>query len=254
MDRSLMDDTHRSPRHTALPRRFTPWLAVLVALVLFACGGDGPLRFAVTFQDAQGIERGDDVEYKGIEVGEVTRVAIDEEGNVRVEVEIRPRHRASVAMNSLFEVERAGVLGGRKLVIVDGEGARIPMLAGAVLVDKESEGTRAIDTIRQAGQDALHGVSALGASLAESVRGVRDSEKAKDLVDSLNRFGEEAATMTREQADRFRQERLPAIRERAEALRRELEGKGLDEEAKKIWQDFEQWLEEVRGGPEGNSR
>jgi hypothetical protein len=241
-----MRSPHRPRRRLPVPR---PALAsAAIALALAACGGEGPLRFAVTFQDAQGIERGDEVEYKGLEVGEVTRVAIDEEGNVRVDVQLSPRHRGAVAMGSVIEVERAGVLGGRKLVITDGPGARIPMLPGAVLVGKEGEGTRAVDSLRQAGQSAVEGLSALGAGLAERVRGLRDSEEAGELADALTRFGEQAATMTREQAARFREEQIPAIRERAEELRRELEAKGLDEEAKKVWADFEQWLEEVRSG------
>lgn len=236
------------PRRIPPTPRTAPVLGLAACLSLFACGGEGPLRFAVTFQDAQGLERGDDVEYKGLEVGEVTRVAIDEEGNVRVDVQVGARHRSSVAMNSILEVERAGVLGGRKLVIRDGEGARIPMLPGAVLVGRESAGTRAVESLRQAGQSAVEGLSALGAGLAERVRGLRDSEEAKGLADALTRFGEEASTMTREQAEKFREEQIPAIRERAEELRRELEAKGLDEDAKRVWEDFEKWLEEVRGG------
>lgn len=217
-------------------------------LVVVGCGGEKPLRFAVLFQDAQGIERGDEIEYKGLEIGEVTKVAIDEEGNVRVDAFVGARHRGAVAMNSIFEVERAGVLGGRKLVVRDGEGARIPMLDGAELIGRESEGDRAIDSIRRAGKSAIEGVTALGEGLAERLRGLRDSEEAKELADSLARFGEETADMTREQAQRFREEQLPALRERAEELRRKLEEQGLEEDARRVWDDFQKWLEEVQGG------
>jgi len=235
------------PRRRPTPRRWSSTVLVpLPLLCLLACGGEGPLRFAVLFQDAQGIERGDDVEYKGLEIGEVTRVAVDEEGNVRIEVEVRPRHRGALSMGSLIDVERAGVLGGRKLVVRDGEGARIPMLEGAELIGRESEGDRAVDSLRRAGKSAIEGVSALGEGLTERLRALRESDEAKELADSLTRFGEEAATMTREQAERFREERLPALRERAEELRRELEEQGLEEDAKGMWEDFERWLEEVR--------
>jgi hypothetical protein len=217
-------------------------------LALSACGGEGPLRFAILFQDAQGLSRGDHVEYKGLEIGEVTRIEIDPQGNVRVDLQIGVRHRGAIAMNSVFEVERSGMLGGRKLVVSDGVGARIPMLEGAELVGRESEGDRAVDSLRRAGQSAIEGVGALGEGLAERLRALRDSEEAKELADSLTRFGEETASMTREQAQRFREEHLPALRERAEKLRRELEEKGLEEDAKKVWDDFQRWLEEVQGG------
>jgi phospholipid/cholesterol/gamma-HCH transport system substrate-binding protein len=228
-------------------------LALASLLGLLACRGEGPLRFAVLFQDAQGIERGDEVEYKGLEIGEVRRVDIDQEGNVRVEVEVRPRHRTAVAMSSVIDIERGGMLGGRKLVIRDGEGARIPMLEGAELMGRESGRDRAVDSLRRAGRDALESVGAVGESLAERFREIRDSEKGQELADSLTRLGEETATMTREQAERFREEQLPALRARAEELRRELEDKGLDDEAKEVWDDFEQWVESVRSqaGDEG---
>ena len=243
-------DRRSTPRPRSRPVALWPGLCALLLLLLApaGCGGEGPLRFAVLFQNAQGLERGDEVEYKGLEIGEVTGVAVDQQGNVRVEVEVRARHRAAVAMNSLVEVERAGVLGGRKLVVHDGPGARIPMIERAELIGRESEGDRAVDSLRRAGRSALEGLSALGEGLTERLRSLRDSEQAKELADALTRFGEETSQMSREQATRFREEQIPALRERAAELRRELEEKGLEEDAQRVWDDFQRWLEEVQGG------
>ena len=94
---------------TATPgRRITPPRVLIAAAALcltVACGGgDKPLVFSVTFQEARGLEAGDAVFFRGLEIGQVEDVGLDESGLVRATVEVDPEHRSAIAYTSIIEI------------------------------------------------------------------------------------------------------------------------------------------------------
>ena len=79
------------------PRRASlSWALGLTIVAVLGCGGP-PLHLAVTYQDVQELEVGDEVVYKGLEIGTVTAVGVDEAGNVRVDFLVRRDYRSAVA-------------------------------------------------------------------------------------------------------------------------------------------------------------
>ena len=145
------------------PRFVATCALALVAAV--ACERAEPLRFTVLFEQNHDVEAGDAVVYKEMEVGRVTAVGLDANGKVSVEVQIEPRYQGAMATTSLVSVERAGVLGGRRLVVADGEGERLPLPPGSTLIGHEANTPGVFERLRAASQGAMAGLGAVGADL-----------------------------------------------------------------------------------------
>lgn len=242
-------------KEVAMIRRPLPALLALSLLAVAGCRTEQPLRFAVTFEHAQGIEAGDEVHYQGLEIGEVKEVDVDSAGAVRVTVEVEPKYRGAVARDSVVEVERAGVLGGRELVIRDGEdaGERIPLADGEVLVGREGELDDAVARLRSVGATAMERMRELGSDVQDRLTELGDSQQAQELAAAMERVREQMGDAGREGAQRLREEGLPAVRDRAEELRRALEAEGRGEEARDVLERVQRWLEETGAELDGKA-
>jgi ABC-type transporter Mla subunit MlaD len=117
-------------------------VAALLLAPFVALGATGrcakpAFEFYVTFPDAQGLDRGSDVLYAGIPVGEVLDLSIHQPdpraaGRVRVHVAIRDA-ALRVRRGDRFRVARAGWLSGARLEIEPGEEEADPLGAGATI-------------------------------------------------------------------------------------------------------------------------
>jgi ABC-type transporter Mla subunit MlaD len=219
-----------------------------------ACERAEPLRFTVLFEQNHEVEAGDAVVYKEMEVGRVTGVGLDANGKVSVEVQIEPRYQGAMATTSLVSVERAGVLGGRRLVVPDGEGERLPLPSGSTVIGHEATTPGVFERLRAASQGAMAGLGAVGADLEQwlddlelSLDEIQASPEAEELRAALQRAGEEVAAGS----ERLRSEGVAAVRQRAQELQRKLEAEGKTEEARELGEQIERWLEEAGGEGQG---
>jgi ABC-type transporter Mla subunit MlaD len=212
---------------------------------LGACQREEPLRFAVLFEANEGLEAGDEVMYKDMEVGRVTEVGLDENGKVRVEVEVEPRYRGAVAMSSVISVARAGVLGGRRIEVSDGVGERAPVVPGSVLLGHDASSPTVLERLRSAGQDAMDRLGVVGADLERRLSEMQQSPEAAELREAMRRLGEQAA----DSSERLRAEGAEAVRQRAAELQRSLEAQGKGEEARDLAERIERWLGQVEEPP-----
>lgn len=208
---------------------------------LLACEREEPLRFAVLYEENHDLESGDVVVYKDMEVGRVTEVGLDENGKVRVDVQVEARYRGALAANSILAVERAGVLGGRQLVVTDGPGDRLPLAENAVLIGHEDSSPGVFDRLRTAGQEAMARIGELGADLERRLDDLQQSPEADELRAAMSRLGEQAA----EGSERLRTEGVAAVRQRAAELQRKLEAEGKSAEARDLADRIERWLQQV---------
>ena len=225
-------ETRRASERRPVRRPAGPdpaWLVLLViaALWLTTCRGEEPLRFAVTFESAGGLEVGMPVVHRGLEVGRVTAVGLDDQGLVEIEVEIESEYRSAVAHNSIIRSQTHGLRRKLRLAVEDGPGERRPVADGDVL----SGSPRLLD-------DAL-------TKLQEGARRTWDktAESARQLQEALAEAGQK-------ELERLRREQIPELRKQAEQARRELEDAGMSEEAADYWQRFEGWLEQLERSDE----
>jgi ABC-type transporter Mla subunit MlaD len=214
-----------------------------------ACEREAPLQFTVLFEQNHEVEAGDAVVYKDIEVGRVREVGLDENGKVRVEVQVEPRYRGALATSSRVAVERAGMLGGRRLIVTDGEGERLPLPAGSILIGHEVASPTVLERLQTAGQDAMAGLGALSADLERRLDEMQQSPEAEELRAAMRRAGEQVAASS----ERLRTEGIEAVRQRSEELQRKLEAEGKSEEAKELAAQMERWLAQAGGSGGGGS-
>ncbi len=226
------------------PTRTASWLALLTCCALLgACGGgDKSLEIAVTFEDADGLEEGDEVTFRGLEIGTVTNVGLDENGLVRADLEIKPEHRSAIAYNSIIEIRRAGMLGGRELLVSEGEGPRAAVRDGAVLTGSEGTPSETLEAIKGASEKALASLQKLGNDIQDRFSELSDSPEAAELQEALDSYREKLGELGSEGASRISAE-ADSIREKADELGRALEEKGLEERARELRQEVESILE-----------
>lgn len=210
---------------------------------MFSCSRNEPLRFEVTFENAAGLERGDEVYHRDIEIGRVTSVGIDDQGLVRVGVEVENQYRSAVAGNSVVRIDRHGLRRRTRLLVEDDSVERAPIQDGDILVGSEGVTDDLLDGLRETARQALHRAADLAGDLETRLRELPDSPEAQQLAEDMRKLGQQAVERGRDEVGRFRQEQLPKLREQAESVRQRLMDQGLPEEAEKFWRDFESWID-----------
>lgn len=205
-------------------------------LLLVACRSEPPLRFFVTFEQARGLEAGDAVRYKGLEIGRVLDVGIDQNGKVRAAVLVRAKYRGAMAQNSVVEIEHAGVF-GRRLTVREGRGERQPLEEGGVLVGSEGQVADLLDRLKAASSKALESAGDMASNLKDQLRDLRGSKEAEDLAAAIERLRQESA----DGAEKLRTEGVAAARERLEALRKSMQASDQEESAE-LLDKLDRWL------------
>jgi len=221
-------------------------LFLLSVLALFACGGPEPLHLRVTFEELHGLERGARVLHRGLVVGKVTDIGLDDQGLVLVSLTIAPKYRTAVARNSIIRVDAVGLRRRRQLVIEEGPGARIPVHEGDVLTGSEGLMDDTVSEIQDAAREVWESATAIAGDVAEALREWAGSDDARELMESLDGLRRQTTDRTREEWRRLREEDLPKLRERAEELRRRLAEGGAQEEAERFWSRFEEEFDKLR--------
>lgn len=105
-------------------------IAPLLALLLGACS-DPPFVVRVVFPEAGGLKPGDNVNIRGLAVGQVTDVDLDPDG-VAARLEIEPRFVAHLDDAAAFRIETEKLVTGKMaVVIVPGAPPGGPLASGA---------------------------------------------------------------------------------------------------------------------------
>jgi hypothetical protein len=234
-------------------RSFTLAICALAYLAssLGCLPGLGGLDFTVVFEDAKGLEPGDAVAYKGMRIGLVRAVELTLEREVRVSVRIDREFRETVYREARFVIERVRVRtrdpseGERQVTMKDRGESRTPVLGGDVIQGSAGSLRDLWQSIEEAGGAALEAAEALAEDVFDSLESAADSPEAKRLREDLDRVTRETEDLSREEWERFRDERLPALEDEARRLRERLEQDGRVDQAREFWQDFLRWLKEI---------
>jgi phospholipid/cholesterol/gamma-HCH transport system substrate-binding protein len=99
-------------------------MVIILTLILFCFGfvGYGILKqhfnsyvLTLVFQKADGVNVGDEVRYLGVEVGQVKKIITVDK---KVLVDIVIDKQAKVPINSIFHVQKSGLLSGKSVSII----------------------------------------------------------------------------------------------------------------------------------------
>ena len=234
----------------------TLMLCLAGTLAAVSCTTEPPLVFTLAFDDEVPRKKGNDVVYKGIRIGKVQSVDLNEGGAVAVVVRIENRHRAIPYREAVYRVARAEGDDKKRYVvrIEDREVAeRTPVERGDILepVEGWESGLLTLDEAKKKTAEAWRALTEGAQNLMDRARTYAESDQAKELRDSMDSFLKDSRERSEEYLRKFREEDYPRLKEQAEAYRQWLMEQDLVEEARKFWEEFLRWSEEVlRGTPE----
>ena len=181
------------------------------------------VKATIVFGDAGALQRGDAVVEKGAVIGRIT--AIDRlDGRPAVTIRIPKESRERVLSDSLFTVD------GRTLVVTNTFAFGSPVDDGAIVQAREDRVSRFLAKAAPKVQPFVDDVKAKADQLFETQL---DEWKAK--VPDWKREGKESLDRN-----------LAAAKARVEKMQEELRKKNKEEEARKLKERFDRWVEEVR--------
>ena len=225
-------------------------LLFLLVLALAGCGWFG-LDFVVTFRDARGLQPGQALVYKGVRIGEVRSVDIEPSGAVRVGVRVSRQYRDGVCREAAFVIESPrgwlDTSGVRQITVSDRGGSRTPIRSGDVLQGSDGLLDELLGQAKAVGAMAMETAQRVGQELSTSLLAATSSPEAQQLGAELQRYGAEAARLSREGYETFRREQLPRLEEEAKRLEKQLEEAGKSEEARKLREQFDRWRKAIEG-------
>lgn len=222
-------------------RRILVLLGLVATLGTLAACGPSELDFTVEFAEAEGLEPGDPVVYRGLEVGRVRAVSLAD-GGVRADLELDGEHREAIYREADFTLERT-VTGGRKIVIYDTAGPRTRMAEGDLVRGGTTSLGALADKLGALGRDLLErGAEKMGTQLDDWRRQLDDSDAGETFLEGARGWMGRGSDMTAERWHEFRADELPKLRRKAEGVRDWLVEQGREADAKKFWDDFESWV------------
>jgi phospholipid/cholesterol/gamma-HCH transport system substrate-binding protein len=113
-------------------------LALMAGLILYfsKSGALGSDRYAITvvFPNASGIIKDANVLYAGVPIGNVTRIAISEEGNLSVKLTLAIYKQYHIRQDAKFVINQSGLLGDRYVDIIP-QSTTAPMVKPGDLIE-----------------------------------------------------------------------------------------------------------------------
>jgi len=197
-------------------------VALLLLLLLFAFGGsvaylmyargvfEATQELVLLADDSEGIKVGMDMSFSGFPIGRVRRIELDEEGNVRIHIDVPRKDAHWLRQSSVFTLER-GILGNTSIHAYSGILSDPPLNEGAVRKVLVGDATAEIPKLMAAARDLLQNLNAMTASesslnaslanvrgLTERLNGRRgalgavfgNDRDARKIVDVLDRTSE----------------------------------------------------------------
>jgi MlaD protein len=209
-------------------------LLVIVAAVWFGARAlvhRGEVKATIVFDHAAGLHKGDPVVADGTAIGVVTKITPLEDSDA-VSVRIDRQHRRDLVSDSMFAISR------HRIVVTNTFAAGSPVADGAVLRART-------DGVRSWLAKHASSVQPLIAKMKRAADEKIDKLDEKHLDDELAALKAKVPDWKAEGADAFDQ-RLGAVKSRIGKIEDELRRANRAEEARKVKEKFEKWLDEVQ--------
>jgi ABC-type transport system involved in resistance to organic solvents, periplasmic component len=163
------------------------------------------IHIYVEMQDVNGLLPGNNVLYKGMNVGTVSNIDVVDENTIQVELLVRNKMAPFILKNARTTINTDGLIGNKILQIHPQEGESLPIEEGDVLIPLEQIGTE--DMLRQLNssgdylQNTLMNLSEISEKLNQNENlwnTLSDTTillELKDAIRSFRRAGDQATQM-----------------------------------------------------------
>ena len=227
-------------------------LASVFAIIFLAqsCGqSNKPVEFAIKFNDANGLRTGQFVVYKGLRIGEVTNVSLERD-TVFAAVRIATEHKEMVYREAKFSIDKPGgftdMSGERQITMDDRGSTKTPVVQGDFVDGYNGFFDDMASKAKSFAQSAWETAKILKDKAAKFVEELQASPEGQQLKKSVEEYADKAQNLAKDQYHKFRDEQLPKLQAEAEKLKQDLEKSGKTEEAKKLWDRFEDWASQAK--------
>ena len=173
----------REPGFTALPKNLQFRVGLLLGLTLMVAVGfvvyvlyargvfEAGQRLTLVADNAEGVSIGMDLTFSGFPIGRVNRMALDEDGRARIDIDVPRKDARWLRTSSVFTIER-GVVGSARIRAYTGNLQDPPLADGAVRPvlrgDASEEIPRMVATLRTMLEN-VEQMTAAGGSLQASL-------------------------------------------------------------------------------------
>jgi len=241
-------------------------LTLILLMATVACG-ERPLEIDVEFDRVDGLRSGDPVAYRGVRIGRVREVRLDDQGRARVGIRIHPDHRELITTTCRFRLRPDPAResqGGKLLAVLPGREPGRPLPPDARVRGESGQPwpdlTELSEALQGLARNAEEGLAHFTRHLEEFLGGLEDLAEDEE-VERFRREMEEAARQARhtgrKQWERFQEDVLPGLREDARRLAESLERTGREIEASHLLEQIQRfgersfWEEERSSDPDG---
>ena len=220
-------------------------LASLFVVFLVSCSKpDQPFHFEVLLEDSGDLQTNSPVLAGEETLGKVVALEHIDEGVV-VTLELGPDYRGRLSRNAGFEVISGP--GGGHLNISDAFGS--PAIEDGSRIDARPDWLERLSRSLEDWKGTTRGLlQEAGTALQEFTQDIRQSPEVQALVDSIEEFGSDLATVTKDRYQSFLNQELPKLEEQARQHRQKLIEQGREKEAEIFWKWFERWANAMRNG------
>jgi polyhydroxyalkanoate synthesis regulator phasin len=122
---------------------------------------------------------------------------------------------------------------------------RTPVERADVLEGSEGAVDDFLQSMKKVGKATVEAAERVAEEIGAALEEAGESPEAQQLREDLESFMRDAEVVAQDEWGRLRKERLPALIEEVERLRDQLESEGKLEEARRLWEGFQGWLEGV---------
>src|SRR5437667_159931 len=173
----------REPGVTTLPKNLQFRVGLLLGLTLMVAIGfvvyvlyargvfEARQRLTLVAENAEGVSIGMDLTFSGFPIGRVNRMALDEDGRARIDIDVPRKDARWLRTSSVFTIER-GVVGSARIRAYTGNLQDPPLADGAVRPvlrgDASEEIPRMVATLRTMLEN-VEQMTAAGGSLQASL-------------------------------------------------------------------------------------
>jgi len=199
-------------------------IPLFLLFLLTACGQD--LHLTISYDDINGLAKGDPVVLDGKAIGKVTGTEPIQGGGNRVEVEIRRESAGAATSEASFVLSPDPADPNRRRIelVLAGPGGK-PIADGALVKGSypKPQGLFPLGELLRGFGDALRDLSGQVEQFRQDFEKLPNSPEAKQLEQEWRRLAEEISKAQSGAGDTLKNEILPKLEKQMEELRKRLE-------------------------------
>ncbi|GIW47969.1 MAG: hypothetical protein KatS3mg078_1846 [Deltaproteobacteria bacterium] len=225
-------------------------IVIIAALVYWFGFYTKGLDVSIVFDEAKGVSKGTKLVMKGVPIGEVKGVKVEENGEVVVEARIYGEYKDRVNSSAVFIIEPVdtGLQAGDRQITVEIVDENAPPLErGARVRGYKSRAQFFVQSGKRALERAYEEFSNWLVEFEKGFEEFRRDKRYEELKDEMNALMDEVVRSAQRGIEELRKE-MPRIKERLESVLRELRELGRDREADRFKEEFDRYLKNLEDG------